>query len=250
MRNMTGMVCLGALALALGGCGKKSDIKLAETAYARGNYQASDQLFKTHTGAFESGKDEARFYAGMSKFNAGDTDGALADFKSVEHSGSRTLRARALDAQARVALKTNNPGEAERLYQQILKDYLKDYPEEDALGGLMKARTAKGDAAGADAVRQEIARKYPSSPYLAGAASKPAAGVVYRVRLNKSFADRAAAQTEVARLKRKGVDCTLVALPQGGFGVQAGAFSSVQNAKARVDGLRAQGVVASVVGNG
>lgn len=254
MRNVIGMVCLGALALALGGCGKKTDIKLAETAYARGNYASSDQLFKSHTGAFDPNKDEARFYAALSRFNAGDNQGAYAELKNLEGTGNRTLRARVLDAEAKICLKTSNPGEAERLYQNILNDYTKYYPEEDALGGLMKAKTAKGDTVGAATVRQELAAKYPGSPYLGAAGGgstaggKPAsAGTVYRVRLSKSFADRSGAQAEVARLKQKGVDCALVALPKGGFGVQAGAYSSQQNASAAVEKLRAKGVSATVV---
>jgi len=260
MHRISGLLCLGALAAILAGCGtKKDDYKLGEAAYARGNYQASANIFEGHTGAFDPRKDEAKFYSGMSKLNVGDTDSALADFKDVASSASsHTLRARALDAQGKAYLKSNNPGEAEAAYNKILKDYAKDYPEEDALGGLLKAKTAKGDTVGAAKVRQELAGKYPHSPYLgktagaapAGLALKQQSGALYKVRLNKIYADHAAAKAEAVRLQRKGLEAIPVALAQGRYGVQVGAFASPDNARGRVDSLRAYGYPAAIVNNG
>lgn len=241
---------VGSLAFLCTACGgNKTDYTLGEAAYARGNYQASADIFESHSGAFNSRKDGALYYTGMSKINSGDIDGGLKDLKDVARgASSRSLRAQALAAQGQTHLKTNDPAEAETEFAKILEEYRADYPEEDALGGLMQAKAAKGDTTGAEAVRAELARKYPGSPYLArttGAALRP--GSLFKVRLSNSFANRAAAQAEAGSLKRKGIGTMLVAQPQGAYGIQVGAFSSQAHAQARIDSLKAYGYTAQIV---
>lgn len=257
MRKICGIIGVSVLALLCTACGsKKEDFKLGETAYARGNYQASAKIFDNN-GSFNPRKYDAKFYEGMSKLNISDTNGALSELKDVANNAdSRSLRARALDGMGRVYLKTNNPGEAEQMYRKILKEYPHDYPEEDALGGILKSKTAQGDAAGIANARQELAAKYPNSPYLgrsvpatAKASAPKPQGTIYRVRLNKAYPDKASAKAVVAQLHTRGIDSAPVALASGGFGVQMGAYSSAENARARVATLRTAGIPAVVAAN-